>query len=566
VRFADLEAVMRTCVKVLARCALTVALGCAGGAMVAGDTAVNHGPWGDQGDGTFRNPVLAGDFSDPDVIRVGDEYVLITSTFQYSPGMAVLVSKDLVNWRYAGHCVADMTQVGPELNWDRMNRYNRGMYAGAIRYHAGKYWVFFTTMDEGIFMTTSEKPEGPWAPLTRVSETKNCDDPCPIWTDDGKAYILLSHPGKEWWTWIYPMAPDGTSIDEKNGKIIDNKRGSEGNKIYKFGDSYYIFHNQIDGGANRTGVWMRSREIMGPYDEKVLFLQGVGKEREREPNQGGLIDTPDGRWFFMTHQGRGGFYDGRPVSLLPVEWKDGWPVVVGGGKTDGQPYAGGMVWSGEIPIKGVQAEPMQASDEFSDGALGPQWEWNYQPRAEKWSLSERPGWLRLKAFAPLAKGDLRKAGNTLTQRVMGYLGGVATVKMDVSAMSDGGQAGLAHFSAAWCTIGVEQTGGKRRVVYRERQFEVDPETKKNRAKLVETAGPEVTGAEVYFRSVMDEHGLAQAQYSLDGTSYVDLGGKYVMHWADYRGDRLGIYCFNDLGDGGQVDVDWFHYAYSGRAK
>ena len=128
----------------------------------------NRGAWGDQGNGTFKNPVLPGDFSDPDVIRVGGDYYFITSTFQYSPGMAVLHSKDLVNWQYLSHCVEDLTLMGPELNWDRMNRYNRGIYAGAIRFHAGRFWVFLTTMDEGVFLTTATNAAGPWSPVTRV--------------------------------------------------------------------------------------------------------------------------------------------------------------------------------------------------------------------------------------------------------------------------------------------------------------------------------------------------------------------------------------------------------------
>ena len=121
----------------------------------------NRGAWGDQGDGTYKNPVLPGDFSDPDVIRVGNDYFFITSTFQYSPGMAVMQSKDLVNWRYLGHCVSDLTQIGPELNWDRMNRYNRGIYAGALRYHDDRFWMFFTTMDEGVFLSTATNAAGP---------------------------------------------------------------------------------------------------------------------------------------------------------------------------------------------------------------------------------------------------------------------------------------------------------------------------------------------------------------------------------------------------------------------
>lgn len=157
----------------------------------------NHGAWGDQGDGTYKNPILPGDFSDPDVIRVGSPEsfrgYLITSTFQYSPGMAVMQSKDLVNWKYIGHCVDDLTQIGPELNWDRMNRYNRGIYAGALRYHDGKFWMFFTTMDEGVFLTTATNAAGPWSSLHRVWDARGWDDPCPLWNDDGQAVFLLKN-------------------------------------------------------------------------------------------------------------------------------------------------------------------------------------------------------------------------------------------------------------------------------------------------------------------------------------------------------------------------------------
>jgi beta-xylosidase len=144
------------------------------------------GTWGDQGDGTYANPVLPGDFSDWDCIRVGNDYYGITSTFGYSPGVAVLHSKDLVNWRTLGGAVGDLTQIGPALNWDQMNRYGRGVWAGAIRYHAGRYWVYFNTPDEGFFMTSAPSPSGPWDPLTAVWRTSGWDDPCPFWVDAGQ--------------------------------------------------------------------------------------------------------------------------------------------------------------------------------------------------------------------------------------------------------------------------------------------------------------------------------------------------------------------------------------------
>ena len=333
----------------------------------------NKGACGDQGDGTYENPILPGDFSDPDVIRVGDDYYLITSTFQYSPGMAVMHSKDLVNWSYIGHCIQDVTQIGPELNWDRMNRYNRGVYAGALRWHAGKFWVFFTTMDEGVFMTTATDAAGPWAPLAKVWDSKGWDDPCPLWDDDGQAYLLLSKPGNEWWTHLFKISADGKSLDPASDVVVDKYNGSEGNKIYKFNGVYYVFHNQIDGPGNRTGVFMRSKTLQGPW-EKKLFLYGAGPGNDREPNQGGLVQTRSDSWWFITQQGSGGHFDGRPSSLLPVRWVDGWPTVDAPGKSV-------MVWRHEKPVESLlPAVSLQSSDEFSGPVLGPQWEWNYQPR------------------------------------------------------------------------------------------------------------------------------------------------------------------------------------------
>ena len=146
--------------------------------------------WGDCGDGTYRNPVIPSDYSDLDCIRVGKEYYAITSTFQFSPGITILRSEDLVNWTICGHAVPDITQIGPELNWDRMNRYGKGIWAGTLRYHGGRFYIFFGTPDEGFFMTSARKPEGPWEPLTHLMETGGWDDCTVMWDSDGRAYFV----------------------------------------------------------------------------------------------------------------------------------------------------------------------------------------------------------------------------------------------------------------------------------------------------------------------------------------------------------------------------------------
>jgi beta-xylosidase len=487
----------------------------------------NHGAWGDQGDGTYKNPILPGDFSDPDVIRVGSDYYLITSTFQYSPGMAVMQSKDLVNWKYIGHCVDDLTQIGPELNWDRMNRYNRGIYAGALRYHDGKFWMFFTTMDEGVFLTTATNAAGPWSSLHRVWDARGWDDPCPLWNDDGQAYLLLSQPGSNWWTHLFKMSADGKALDLASDVVVDKHRGSEGNKIYKFDKTYFIFHNQIDGGGNRTGVMMRSTNLYGSW-EKKLILQGPPPNRDREPNQGGLVQTEAGDWWFITHQGRGGFFDGRPSSLLPVKWVDGWPIP---GEVDTNTGAGTLNWSGKKPINGFPVQVPQSSDEFSSATLAPQWEWNFQPRADKWSLTERPGWLRLHAFKPIRRGDFFKAGNTLTQRVMGYAGGEVILKLDASKMADGQTAGLCVFWKPVAMFGVVQQSGVRRIQLNDNG--------------TNTPGPELKSPDVWLKAVIDDQASCSFAYSLDGKRFEPVGGRFLFGWANYRGTRVGIYCWND---------------------
>jgi beta-xylosidase len=182
--------------------------------------------WGDQGDGSYRNPVIPADYSDIDCIRVGGDYYAISSTMQFSPGMVVLHSTDLVNWSILGHVVSDLTQIGPELNWSRMNRYGRGVWAGSIRYHARKFWVYFGTPDEGYFMTTAINPAGPWQPLHRVLEGAGWDDPCPFWDDDGQGYLAGTSFRDSYKTHLWKLTPDGRDLVQESDRVIHQSKGS----------------------------------------------------------------------------------------------------------------------------------------------------------------------------------------------------------------------------------------------------------------------------------------------------------------------------------------------------
>ena len=495
--------------------------------------------WGDQGDDSYRNPVIPGDYSDIDCIRVGGDYYAISSTMQFSPGMVVLHSTDLVNWSILGHVVSDLTQIGPELNWSRMNRYGKGVWAGSIRYHARKFWVYFGTPDEGYFMTTAANPAGPWEPLHRVLEGDGWDDPCPFWDDDGQGYLVGTAFRDSYKTHLWKLTADGRGLVQESDRIVHQSKGSEANKLYKFDGLYYHLFSEVHA-EGRVVMMERSKNIFGPYTE--IRQLNYADRPAMEPNQGGLVQTESGAWYWFTHHGTGD-WEGRCASLVPVKWIDGWPII---GDPDDKGI-GHFVWSGKKPVEGAQARRPQTSDEFSEARLPPQWEWNHQPRAEKWSLTERPGWLRLHGFRPLQPGDLRKAGNTLTQRSFRTTGNEVVVKFDLRGMADGQRAGLCHFAKDVSALGVFQSGAIRTIQY------------EHGGKL--KSGPEVKGTSLWVKSRWGLDGRSQYSFSLDGRSFTEFGETYQLSWGNYRGDRIGLYSYNEREDAGYVDIDYFHYAY-----
>lgn len=507
--------------------------------------------WGDQGDGTYRNPVLPSDYSDLDCIRVGDEYFAISSTMQFSPGMAVLRSRDLVNWTTAGHVVADLTWISPELNWDRMNRYARGVWAGAIRHHAGKFHVYFGTPDEGYFLSTADDAAGPWAPLHRVLAEPGWDDCCPFWDDDGQGWFVGTHFQDGYKTWLFRLSADGRELVREGAVLLHEGGRREANKLYKIDGTYFHFFSEHRGDVGRYVMMRRAESITGPYSEARQLSHA--QRDAMEPNQGGLVQTPSGGWFFFTHHGTGA-WEGRAASLLPVAWRDGWPIL-GAPGADG---IGTMVWSGKKPVAGGPVVVPQASDEFSAPTLAPQWEWNHQPRAAKWSLTERPGFLRLHAFRTLDGDNLLKAGNTLTLRAVRTAENTVVVRLDLAGLADGQRAGLCHFAAARkreapaahsASLGVVQHDGRRTLEFsRDGAF---------------TAGPALAGASLWLRTTWGPDGVSRFAFSEDGEHFAPFGDPYPLAWGSYRGDRIGLFTFNDVAETGHVDIDWLHYDFSG---
>lgn len=390
-------------------------------------------PWApDKGDGTYSNPIIHADYSDPDVIRVGHDFWMTASSFNCTPGLPILHSRDLVNWRLVNHAIRKV----PHPFYDNV-RPGCGVWAPSIRHHEGKFWIFFPLPDEGIFVTCAEDPAGEWEEPWCLQEAKGWIDPCPFWDDDGSAYLAhayaFSRSGLKERIHLRPMSPDGRRLLGKGHELFHTPHHLylEGPKIEKVGGWYYIM---CPGGGVQTGwqVAFRSRDLWGPYEEKVVLEQG--STAINGPHQGALVDGPDGRWWFVHFQDKGAF--GRVPHLQPVEWVDGWPLC--GERKDGicQPVAH---WS--KPVQGFGPEEPATSDDFSSPTLGLQWQWQANHRNEWFSLTERAGYLRLRG-EETDTANLCRYPRFLAQKFPAESFAVET-SVDVMASNAGSLSGLA---------------------------------------------------------------------------------------------------------------------------
>ncbi len=406
---------------------------------VAAEKSTGKLQWGDQGDGTYKNPILKADFSDPDLIRVGDDFYLIASDFHYV-GMQVLHSKDLVNWTVAG-------QVFPRLvmgaKYDEMKGYGQGTWAPSIRYHDGEFYIFVCTPRDGLFMWHAKSPTGSWSDTVTVKAVDGWEDPCPFWDDDGQAYLVHSRKGAGPLI-LHRMAADGTRLLDEGREIYKGK-GSEGPKMYKRHGYYYISLPE-QGVSKGCQTVLRASKLYGPYERKVVLEAG-------SPHQGGFVELPNGQGWFIAFKSVG--WLGRVCNLEPVVWgQDDWPMFGNAGK---------HVKGGKKPEVGEATKPSRpdVNDEFDGATLRPIWQWNHNPVNDFWSLKEAPGTLRLKAMP--AK-SIAMAHNTLTQKLWDDYG-IIDVKLSLSQMGERQRAGITFLSGdefGW--VGVEQQNGERRIV------------------------------------------------------------------------------------------------------
>ena len=493
----------------------------------------NIGSWGDQGNGTYINPMLNADYSDPDVIRAGEKYYMVCSEFHFM-GMPVLESDDLVNWRI-------ISQVYKKMNfpaYDSCQQYAGGSWAPAIRFHDNKFWIYFCTRNEGLFMSNASDPRGPWTPLLHIKNIDTWEDPCPFWDENGQAYLGHSLVGAGPII-IHKMSEDGTRLLDE-GVTVYTGPVAEGTKIFKLNGYYYL--SIPEGGVGKG--WqtvLRSKNIYGPYEKKVVLE--TGSTKINGPHQGALVDTPNGEWWFYHFQSSGPI--GRVVHLQPAFWQDGWPVI--GVDIDrngiGEPV---YVWEKPDVGKSFPIDAPSTNDDFKSTYLGLQWEWNHNPVDNSWSLTDRPGWLNLKA---LKADGFMKARNTLTQKVMGAKS-QAVIELDVSQLEEGQKAGLCSMSNIYNLVGIhKKTDG----IY----LFVD----KNNKNFSEER---ISCKRIFLKVQLDiQTNKNQFSYSLDDKTFTPVGDIFETTWGFWKGTRIGLFSYNELADRGTASFNSFTYDYDG---
>lgn len=483
----------------------------------------------DNGNGTYTNPVIPADFPDPDVVQVGDAYYMVTTTMFVFPGVTILKSYDLVNWEYCSNALPRF-DVSKCYNLDSCNRYSHGQWATSIKYHNGQFYLLFITLDEGGFICSARKAEGPWE-IRKLP--KGFYDPGLFFDEDGRIYVAHGYSK----ILMTELNPD-FSPKEKDSLIFtgDIRRGLEGTHVYKINGYYYLYGTY--GGLDGIQVALRSKNIYGPYEQKVVI-------RDTTPgvnfgiHQGALLQTSTGEWWTILFVDSGPF--GRFPSLQPVTWVDGWPMVGVDGKavvTYKKPNVG----------KTYAVKQFPTSDEFNEKKLGMQWGWNHNPDDAKWSLTKKPGYLRMVTAKVVS--NLTEARNTLTQRPFSKydpsIPTTATTKIDLRNMKDGDIAGLAIFQDPYAYIGAMKTKNATFLVM------------VNNGKTADSVA--INHSTVYLRAIASNASKkAQFEYSFDNSTFIPLGDQLVMRFnlKIFTGNKFCLFNYATLQTGGYVDFDWF---------
>ena len=498
---------------------------------------------------SFTNPLIWADMPDLSITRNGDVFYLISTTMHLMPGAPVMKSKDLVNWEMASYVVDKLVDT-PKYDLLEGTVYGRGQWASSIRYHKGKYYVLFSPNDQpfkSYIFSTDNPDDNNWK---LVSRTKHFHDASLFFDDDDRVFVFSGNRVTELKEDLSDVKEGG--LDQQIFQRDDSETGLlEGNQIIKRNGKYYLMMISWPKDGNRRQVVYRADNIQGPYEKKVVMEDKF--QDFYYVGQGALIDDYKGNWYALIFQDRGGV--GRVPLLIPTTWENDWPILGNQGK---------VPLKGEIPLSTFTPKnKIIGSDDFSNSKLGLQWQWNHNPINEKWSLTDRKGYLRLKTNRVVE--NLYAAPNTLTQRMEGPKSS-AIISLDVKGMKEGDVAGFSAFNGDSGLLSVVKEGKNKFIVFSTNEVVLEPKTKAIvEVKKIEKFRTPLKNNTVYFKIETDFNlgkDTAAFSYSLDNKSWKIVEQNYKMIF-DYRrlfmGSKFAIYNFATKKEGGYVDVDFFDY-------
>lgn len=516
----------------------------------------------DEGNGMYWNPVLHADYSDPDVCTVGEDYFLTASSFNCTPGLPILHSKDLVNWKIVNYALKKVEPV----EYYNEPRHGKGVWAPSIRFHEGMYYIYWGDPDFGIFMVKTRDPYGEWDAPVLVKAGKGMIDPCPLWDDDGRVYLAHAWAGSRAKfnsvLTVCELNKEGTAVISDPVLVFDGNDGVnhtiEGAKFYKRNGFYYLFA-PAGGVVSGWQLVMRSKDVYGPYEARIVMAQG--KTDINGPHQGGWVDTPAGESWFLHFQDKGAY--GRVLHLNPMKWINDWPVI--GVDKDGD-GCGDPVSRYRKPKtdKTYPIETPVESDEFDTRKLGLQWEWhaNYQ---DVFGFTTNMGYARIYGheLSPHFK-NFWEVPNLLMQKFPAEEF-TATAKLKVSAKDDGQLSGLIIMGWDYSWIGVEKQGEKfllKQAVCKDAEqgnleqvstLAVLEPSRKFEAGLFPNYE-----REIYIRVHVDKGAYCRFSYSLDGKKFTEAGTLFKARQGKWIGAKVGMFSVTPHGkERGWVDVDWF---------
>ena len=500
------------------------------------------------------NPMLWADVPDPDIIRVGDTFYLVSTTMHLMPGAPIMKSKDLKNWETVGYIFDKLTDSPKyDLSPTEGTVYGRGQWATSLKYHKGKFYALLAPNEAGsmgdTYIFTADKAEGPWKIVSRMRHFHDCSL---FFDDDDRVYVVYG-TGE-----MMELKKDLSDVIEGTHRHIFKREADEtglleGSRMIKHNGKYYLLmiSHVYAPGRHRREVCYRADNIQGPYEKRTILQSEFGGFSYEA--QGTIVDTQDGDWYGVIFQDRAGV--GRVLTVMPCRWIDGWPML---GDEEGK------VPARVRPLKsGEPAKSIVCADDFSGEKLGLHWQWNHNPVDKAWSLTERPGYLRLKTARVVP--NLYLAPNTLTQRMEGPKC-TGSVALDLSKMKDGDIAGLAAFNDNSAVMAIKKVGKKLTLELSEQKVKLSQREKKVEnvdIKVVESV--ELKQQKIWLRidaNFVPRTDIANFSYSLDGKEWTKIGGDYRMgfDWQRFfMGTKFGIFNYATKKVGGYVDVDEFSY-------